>query len=133
MKLRYVGESFGAVGLTNGHIYIATVYDRDYYRVFDDSAQDYMYPRVNPRPCDGSSPGGKWEIVEDMTEEERELEKRIQAAVTPDEENLLREMSQDICDKYAEIYAEEAKELGYEYELSTDPYGIGRDWDKDLD
>lgn len=35
MKLKYIGESFGADSLTNGKIYDATVEDNDYYRVID--------------------------------------------------------------------------------------------------
>lgn len=65
MKLRYVGESFGAVSLTNGKIYEATIEDNDYYRVVDDSGEDYLYSKENPAPCNGSSPGGKWEIVDE--------------------------------------------------------------------
>lgn len=63
MKLKYVGESFGVDGLTNGKIYDATVEDNDYYRVIDDSEEDYLYSKTNPAPIDGSSKGGKWEII----------------------------------------------------------------------
>lgn len=63
MKLRYVGENFGVDGLTNGKIYEAWVEDDDYYRVIDDSGEDYLYSRRNPKPLDGSSLGGRWEIV----------------------------------------------------------------------
>lgn len=65
MKLRYIGESFGVASLTNGKIYEATIEDSDYYRVIDDSGEDYLYARENPAPLDGSSPGGRWEIVEE--------------------------------------------------------------------
>lgn len=65
LKLRYVGESFGVDSLTNGKIYEAWVEDDDYYRVIDDSEEDYLYPRINPRPCCGGSPGGHWELVEE--------------------------------------------------------------------
>ena len=65
MKLKYIGESFGAVSLTNGKIYEATVENADYYRVIDDSGEDYLYTKENPAPLDGSSPGGRWEIVEE--------------------------------------------------------------------
>lgn len=65
MKLRYIGESFGAVSLTNGKIYDATVENEGMYRVIDDSGEDYLYSKINPAPLDGSSPGGRWEIVEE--------------------------------------------------------------------
>ena len=64
MKLRYVGESFGALSLTNGKIYEAEEENEGMYRVVDDSGEDYLYSKNNPAPLDGSSPGGKWEIVE---------------------------------------------------------------------
>lgn len=34
-------------------------------RIVDDEGEDYLYSAINPAPIDGSSPGGKWEIVED--------------------------------------------------------------------
>lgn len=64
MKLKYVGESFGVDSLTNGKIYDATIEDDYYYRVVDDSGEDYLYSRTNPAPLDGSSPGGKWVLIE---------------------------------------------------------------------
>ena len=63
MKIRYIGESFGAVSLTNGKVYEATV-DDGMYRVIDDSGEDYLYSMQNPAPLDSSSKGGRWEIVE---------------------------------------------------------------------
>lgn len=63
MKLKYIGESFGVDGLTNGKVYEA-VDEGDFYRVIDDSEEDYLYSKSNPAPLDGSSPGGRWEIVE---------------------------------------------------------------------
>ena len=64
MKLRYVGGSFGVDSLTNGRIYDVTEED-GFYRVIDDSGEDYLYSMENPAPLDGSSPGGIWEIVEE--------------------------------------------------------------------
>lgn len=66
VRLRYVGETFyyGIDGLTNGKVYEAWPEDDDLYRVVDDSGEDYLYDKINPRPLDGSSPGGRWEIVE---------------------------------------------------------------------
>lgn len=63
MKLRYVGESFGVDSLTNGKIYDAVEED-GMYRVIDDSGEDYLYSKERPAPLNGSSKGGKWEIVE---------------------------------------------------------------------
>lgn len=65
MKLKYVGESFGVEGLTNGKIYDANIDDSGMYRVIDDSGEDYLYSPTNPAPLDGSSAGGRWEIVEE--------------------------------------------------------------------
>lgn len=64
MKLKYVGESFGALSLTNGKIYEATIDKSGMYRVIDDSGEDYLYSPTNPAPLDGGSKGGRWEIVE---------------------------------------------------------------------
>lgn len=65
MKVKYIGESFGIGALTNGKIYECLGLDSGMLRVVDDSEEDYLYSAINPRPLDGSSPGGKWEIVED--------------------------------------------------------------------
>lgn len=65
MKLKYVGKSFGVDSLTNGKIYEATIEDEDYYRVIDDSGEDYLYSKINPAPLDERSEGGKWEIIEE--------------------------------------------------------------------
>lgn len=64
MKLKYIGPSFGVDGLTNGKIYEATIEDQDYYRVIDDSGEDYLYFREDPGPTDGSC-HGRWEIIEE--------------------------------------------------------------------
>ena len=63
MKLRYKGESFGVDSLTDGKIYNAVEED-GMYRVIYDSGEDYLYSMTNPAPLDGSSKGGKWEIIE---------------------------------------------------------------------
>ena len=65
-KVRYVGESFGVDSLTDGKVYdVIEVLKDDLIRVVDDSGEDYLYSISNPRPLDGSSPEGKWIIVED--------------------------------------------------------------------
>ena len=93
--------------MTNGQTYIATVSDIGYYRVFDDSGEDYMYFQDNPRPLNGSSPGGRWEIVEDMNERERALYEKLKTAVGADERNKLLEETLEICAEYAVKYADE--------------------------
>lgn len=65
-KIRYIGESFGVDGLTNGKIYdFVEIYPNDnLIRVVDDSEEDYIYQIDNPKSLNGSSKGGKWEIIE---------------------------------------------------------------------
>lgn len=67
MKVRYIGQSFGIDGLTDGKIYTVLEVDSDTgaLRVVDDSDEDYLYSPSNPRPLSGDGPGGKFEIVED--------------------------------------------------------------------
>lgn len=65
MKIKFVGKSFGVEGLTNGKIYDAKIENEMIYRVVDDSGEDYLYSKTDPGPLDGSSPTGKWEIVEE--------------------------------------------------------------------
>lgn len=68
MKIRYIGESFGVDSLTNGNIYTCTGIENNMLRVIDDSGEDYLYSSSNPAPLDGSSSGGKWEIVRDYND-----------------------------------------------------------------
>lgn len=68
MRVKYIGESFGIDGLTNGKTYKCLSIENGMLRIVDDSEEDYLYSAVNPRPLDGSSKGGKWEIVEDNNE-----------------------------------------------------------------
>lgn len=65
MKVRYIGPSFGAVSLTSNKVYECIGVEFDLLRIIDDSDEDYLYSSINPAPLDRSSPGGKWEIVED--------------------------------------------------------------------
>ncbi|MBR0038398.1 MAG: hypothetical protein IJP71_00160 [Lachnospiraceae bacterium] len=37
------------------------------YRVVDDSDEDYLYDKTNPKPTDDRSKGGKWEVVETIS------------------------------------------------------------------
>ncbi len=49
-KIKYVGESFGVDELTNGKVYCAIDDGEDMYRVVDDSDEDYLYDKTNPKP-----------------------------------------------------------------------------------
>lgn len=79
MKVRYVGESFGVDSLTDQKIYTCLAVEWAPFgallRIVDDSEEDYLYSPTNPAPLDGSSPGGKWEIIED--DENQSLYKAI--------------------------------------------------------
>lgn len=72
-KVKYIGESFGIDSLTNGKIYdfVNINYNDNLIDVVDDSKENYVYQIKNPRPLDGSSKGGKWEIVEIYNDEIR--------------------------------------------------------------
>ena len=67
MKVRYKGENFGVLGLRENKIYECLSLEYGLLRVIDESEDEdgVLYSAVNPCPLDGSSPGGKWEIVED--------------------------------------------------------------------
>ena len=43
MKIRYTGET-SFLELTNGDIYEVVSVERGWYRVVDDSGEDYLYP-----------------------------------------------------------------------------------------
>ncbi|MEE3342981.1 MAG: hypothetical protein VZS44_02705 [Bacilli bacterium] len=48
-KLKYIGETFGAVSLTNNKIYNCVGYDnKGWLKIVDDSDEDYVYPVTNP-------------------------------------------------------------------------------------
>lgn len=65
-RVKYIGESFyGGGGLTNGKVYDCLGVEGPFLRIVDDEEMDYLYSIKNPAPLDGSSPGGKWEVVED--------------------------------------------------------------------
>lgn len=64
-KVKYIGNSFGVDGLTDGTIYTIVKDNYGVLKVVDDSEEDYIYNLKNPRPADGSSKGGKFLIVED--------------------------------------------------------------------
>lgn len=69
MKVKYIGETFyDGFGLTNGRIYECTSIDNDTecLEIIDDEGEEYLYSIIDPKPIDGSSKGGKWEIIEDI-------------------------------------------------------------------
>lgn len=84
---------------------IATVGDTDYYRVFDGSGEDYLYGIDNPKPWDSSCDGGRWEIVEGMTEEEEELFRKFKEHTEPF--NDLVDQSMAIAARYSKLYRKE--------------------------
>lgn len=64
-RLKYVGKTFGAFGLTNGRIYDCVGVDNGMIRIVDDEGEDYLYPTKKPKAADDNEyEGGKWEIVE---------------------------------------------------------------------
>lgn len=63
MKIRYIGPSF-FLGLTNGKIYEAEDAGLGFYKVIDDSGEDYLYSKEEPGPLDEPEVKGKWEIIE---------------------------------------------------------------------
>lgn len=67
LKVRYVGESFGVAGLTDGKVYecLGVEMDGVALRIIDDGEEDYLYSASNPAPLNCNSSGGRWEIVED--------------------------------------------------------------------
>lgn len=78
MKVKYIGESFGVTGLTDGVVYdclgvesagdlgeMLRIIDDEGPSGSDDDLDGYLYSPTRPGPLDGSSPGGSWEIVED--------------------------------------------------------------------
>ena len=73
MKVKYIGESFGIEGLTNGKIYEVISIEDDMLRIIDDSGEDYLYSIVKPCSLEDSNKCGRWEIIEDN--ENKDLEK----------------------------------------------------------
>ena len=43
MKIRFIGETSPLV-LTNGKVYSVLSVEKDWYRLIDDSGEDYLYP-----------------------------------------------------------------------------------------
>lgn len=64
-RVLYTGETFGVEGLTDNKEYVIVEDRNGDLKVVDDSEEDYFYDLNNPRPADGSSPGGKFKILDD--------------------------------------------------------------------
>ncbi|MEG0371603.1 MAG: hypothetical protein RR645_04830 [Clostridium sp.] len=81
IKLRYVGEDI-FLSLVNGRVYECVDIEDDLIRVIDEEGEDYLYAILRPRPLDGSSEGGIWEVVEDNEDKlfEKTLDKYIELA-----------------------------------------------------
>lgn len=75
-KIKYIGISFGVDGLTDGKIYDVVGIEGSMFRVIDDSEEDYLYSIITPSALDNIKLCGKWELVEDYTEN-KEIEKLI--------------------------------------------------------
>ena len=71
-RVKYTGVTFGVDGLTDQKEYDIVRDAQGDLKVIDDSGEDYLYDLKNPRPADGSSQGGKFEILDDFTGELRE-------------------------------------------------------------
>ena len=76
-KVRYIGETFGALSLTNNKEYFVIESKKGCVLsmplIVDDSGEAFCYDPVNPAPLDGTSKGGKWEILEDPFGELKKL------------------------------------------------------------
>ncbi|MEG0873342.1 MAG: hypothetical protein RSD14_05165 [Clostridia bacterium] len=67
MKVKYIGETFGALSLTNNKIYECIEVDEltDMLRIIDDSEEDYLYSAINLKSLTEAIKCGIWEIIED--------------------------------------------------------------------
>ncbi|MGN0489568.1 MAG: hypothetical protein ACI4HO_09930 [Ruminococcus sp.] len=63
-EIKICWKEFWSGFLNQRKVYEATIEDEDYYRIIDDSGEDYLYPKINPAPLDGSCEGVEWEIIE---------------------------------------------------------------------
>lgn len=75
MKLKYIGITFGIEGLTDGKTYEVIAIEEEYFRIIDDSGEDYLYAINSPSDATLKNKG-TWEIVED--DEQQTLKKAIE-------------------------------------------------------
>ncbi len=54
MKVRYIGERNSPLSLINGHIYECIGKEQDWYRVIDETNEDYLYPLEDFEIVDGN-------------------------------------------------------------------------------
>jgi len=70
MKVKYIGQSFLPLCLTDGKVYnclgaeVAGEFGVT-LRVIDDSGEDYLYSAQYPKPWTSNLPAGRWEVIED--------------------------------------------------------------------
>ena len=81
MKVKYIGQSFGVDGLTDGKTYEVIEVDdlTGAFRLVDDSGEDYLYHPTSPKPNGAKDPFGHFEIVEDN--EKQDLKKALTGVV----------------------------------------------------
>lgn len=80
MKVKYLGETFyNGFGLTNGKVYkcVNIAIEEECLEIIDDEEDVFLYPIVNPKPLDGSSNGGSWEIIEDEENKLTDIFKKL--------------------------------------------------------
>lgn len=77
MRVKYIGDSFGVDGLTDGKSYEVQEVDEltGWLRVKDDSDEGYLYSPTKPGPFALGRAFGRFEIIED--DEQKTLEKAI--------------------------------------------------------
>lgn len=66
--VKFVGKTF--FSFIDGKNYYVLGYDSAYFRIIDESNEDYLYLIKNPRPLNESSWDGKFELVEDFIDGE---------------------------------------------------------------
>lgn len=65
-RVKYIGETFGVDGLTDQNDYDIVRDEHGALKVVDNSQEDYLYDLGNPRPANGESKGGRFEIIDDF-------------------------------------------------------------------
>ena len=63
--VKFVGKTF--FSFINGKNYYVIGHDSVYFRIIDESKEDYLYLIGNPRPLSEETWNGKFELVKDFT------------------------------------------------------------------